>query len=183
MSYRTRRRLRGMGYTLDDLISASGMEQCDPRDSACVGRNAQRDNAAVDQWMTVMKDPNTANLPVPSFNVNVDSSAGALNAFMNNQPLTSETSQLGSGPVVSVAQLEQAYTPPAASPKPKAAAGTTPSGAVITASNGVSTDTTTPIGSPAFNLGGFSFPSLPWYAWAGMAAVGIFAFGGGGRGR
>lgn len=180
---------RGMGYGLDDLIRASGMEDCDPRDSACVDRNAQRDNAAVDQWMTVMKDPNTANLPTPTFVVNVDQSAAALNRLMNNLPLVSETSSLGTGPTVSVAALEAAQQPPSSPVAPKAAAAVTPVAQAYTTGGGSPAASPAPAASlPVFTTAALTaalpadavsfLSSVPWWGWAAAAGVAFLALKG-----
>lgn len=101
------RGFRGLGFDYDDLLGASGIEQCDPRDTGCVLRNQEKSTAAVDLWMTYMKDPNTANLPTPQVNFTTDTSPAAVAAFLNNQPVTSQSVSVG-GQTFTDASLERA---------------------------------------------------------------------------
>ena len=163
--------LRGLGYDYYDVLRATGIEDCDPRDSACVARNQQRDNAAVDYWLTVMGNPDTASQPTPKITVGLDTSQYALNQFMNNQPLTSETISVGNQAPVSVATLETQTRPPAPV-KAAAPAGISPtpvaggnSGPVLT-----SVLQTAP--------GGFSVSDVPWWGWLAGGAVALFALRG-----
>jgi hypothetical protein len=109
-----RPRLRGLGnlgFTYYDLLAAAGQENCDPKDSGCVARNQERANAVEDTWITqYMTNPNTANMSAPAITVNLDRSQSAVDAFMNNQPLTSETVSVAGSAPISVAQIEASPT-------------------------------------------------------------------------
>lgn len=112
------RGVAGLGFDYNDLLAESGRESCDPKDSACVGRNEQRQVVVEDLWINqFMTHADTANLPAPHITVNTDNSAAATSAFMNNQPLTSESVTFQGGPTYTDYSLERAQAP-AASVKP-----------------------------------------------------------------
>jgi hypothetical protein len=118
------RGLRGLGFDYYDLLNASGIEQCDPRDTECTMRNAQRANAVEDLWTsTYMQHADTATQATPQINVNLDTSQAALNAYNANQPLTTESITVNGGPTYTDKALEQAYqqSAPAAADSPPAA--------------------------------------------------------------
>ncbi len=105
--------LEGLGFDYYDLLDQAGRESCDPKDSACVGRNQQRQVAVEDLWLTYSGNSSIANQPAPTIHINTDNSQAATAAFMANQPMTSETIQVGSGPVYSDAYYETLHpTPP-----------------------------------------------------------------------
>jgi hypothetical protein len=172
-----RPQFRGMGFTYYDLLASAGQEDCDPKDSACVGRNQQRANAAEDLWISkYMTDPNTANASVPNVSFVPNTSAAATQAFMNNQPVEA-SSYIGSTYV----------PPPAPAPAPAPLPSTKPpSGSNVTNSSGgqgapfvIQNAQTGTVSSLLPSLSS----STPWYVWAIGAGVGIFAlksvFGGG----
>ena len=174
---------RGLGYDYYDVLRATGIEDCDPRDFACVSRNQERDNAAVDYWQTVMKDPNTANLPTPNISVTLDTSQAAQQAFLNNQPLTSELISAGGGAPVSVATLEGQQVKPVV-PKPPIASPGAGSGSPAgggAAASGTPLAPGAPQLTPTLQLptaGGFSFDSVPWWGWLAGAGVAVLAMRG-----
>lgn len=167
------RRRTGLGFTYYDLLDQAGRENCDPKDSGCVGRNQQRANAVEDLWISqYMTDPNTANLQAPKIQIAVDTSEAAKNAFMANQPVEgSAYVYQGSTPTY--------VPPPTPAPTPvqapvKAAAPNVVNSAGAQNAPGVQTM----IGSGAPSVG-FALPDLPWYVWAGGAAAVLFMMRGG----
>lgn len=106
-------RLRGLGYSLQDLISAfPGQEDCSPFASDCVARQTQRMSAINAMWVS---DPHsghntTENWPVPSVSWSPDQSAAAVRQFESNQPVFSGQVSTD-GASQSVAQLIAASSP------------------------------------------------------------------------
>lgn len=190
--------LRGLGFDYYDLLkSAGGTQQCDPRDSACVAQNEQITDAVRALWTSqYMTNPDVANQPVPDVSVNLNTSPAALQQYMQNVPVTSETISVDSGPAVSAAQYLAQSAPkvvapvpvvkaPAIAPAPAsgpsmAPAAITPAGQTIVTSSGVQTAPGAAVSTSPTT--GFSFGSIPWWGWAAGVGVALFAFGGG-RGR
>jgi hypothetical protein len=175
----------GLGFDYYDLLaSAGGVQQCDARDSACVASNEQITDAVRALWTNkYMTDPNTANLPAPPVNVQVDASPAALAQFMNNQAVTDTRVQVQGGPSYSEAQLVAAKAPVSILP---ATPQTVPVAAVVNSIPAVPPTLPATPGSPGsgFTLptvDGFDLSSIPWWGWAAGAGVALMAFGGGRR--
>jgi hypothetical protein len=96
----------GLGFDYYDLLkSAGGTQVCDPRDSACVAQNEQITDAVRALWTSqYMTNPDVANQPVPDVSVNLQTSPAALQQYMQNIPVTSETISVDQGPVKTAAQ-------------------------------------------------------------------------------
>jgi hypothetical protein len=89
-------------WTLQSLF---GFEQCEPRDSACVGRNQQRSVAVEDYWIS-----HQGRVPVGTvINFVPDTSQAAMLAFMANQPITETPGGGGSTNGQTTAAAETAY--------------------------------------------------------------------------
>ena len=115
--YRMRPRFTGLGYTYDDILAQAGREQCDPLDSACVARNQQRVNAAMDLYYNVLAKGDTSGA-APSVTITPDTSQAATLAFMNNQPVEAAISVSGqpvvaatSGTIANAGVLANVYNP------------------------------------------------------------------------
>jgi hypothetical protein len=99
-------RLHGLGFTLQDLIAQTGIQDCNPRDIACVAENEQRADAATALWVAnYMTHPETANMAVPNVSLNLDTSDAALSQYQSNIPVTDQTIRVQGGPTQSAAQL------------------------------------------------------------------------------
>ncbi len=174
----------GLGFTYNDLLAEAGREDCDPKDSQCVARNQERQIAVEDLWINqYMTHPETANLPTPPINLNLDTSQAAYNAFMANQPLTGESISVGSGPAYSVAQMERQSSPapvptpvPVSAPVPISAPATTPAGKTVISSSGPTLSMPGAV-TQAFQSGG-ALSSIPWWGWLAGAGVAVFALRG-----
>lgn len=179
-NYRTNN-LRGLGFSYYDLLAQTDREDCDPRDSACVGRNQQQVNAVQELWNSQYLGKSDAQMgPVPKIDVVVDTSDRATNAFMNNQPVDAGIVfiQPVGGPTYLDTQLPP--KPAAVVPVVPGAAKTTPGGQLIVTSAGAQTAPGTVADASTSKLG-FDFSSIPMWGWAAAAAGAFFLFGGGKR--
>jgi len=90
LARRPTRTIRGLGMDYYDLLAQVGMEQCDPRDSACTLRNEERTDAVRAVWAQYMSSSSGA--PAGTvISVNLDTSAAALSRYMNNQVVDSQS--------------------------------------------------------------------------------------------
>jgi hypothetical protein len=179
--YRAVPHRRGMG-TLNyyDLLAQANLQNCDPRDSACVADNVAKEAAVEDLWVSrymVTGAPDDTQLsfaPLTTQQVTAFASPGSANVgnvvptgiMQVNQPAT----YVSSDPVP-----QPPVTPP------KTPAPGTPGGAKVINSSGVSQPASEAIASAqsflVSTVGGF--PAWAWLLGGGFA---LYAFGGG-RGR
>jgi hypothetical protein len=127
------------------------------------------------------KSPDTPLLPTWSGGFMTDSGSGQQAKDVTGGSIldaivgTPAPPQSAAAQVVSQAQAAQQQLP------------TTPAGATIINSSGATVPAAADSSAAASSSGGlfanFSFSSLPWYVWAGVAGLGLYAIGGGGSGR
>jgi hypothetical protein len=177
----------GLGFDYYDLLkSAGGTQTCDPRDSACVAQNEQITDAVRALWTSqYMTNPDVANQAVPDVSVNLQTSPAALQQYMQNIPVTSETISVDGGPVQTAAQWLAGPVAPAPVVKAVAPAAKASAPAPAAGPSAVPAAEGAPALSSSLSLptvGGFDLSSIPWWGWAGAAGVALFMFGGG-RGR
>jgi hypothetical protein len=190
------RRRRGLGYSYYDLLAQAGMESCSPMDSACVSRNAQRQNVVEDYWINNgMTQP--ASTPVPTITVNTDPTMAANYAAAAGAALPSgNIAQTGGsitsgGQVYSDTSLEAAQgwaTPYVKAPVPVTVQPPAPKPAVTPAGSTVVQSASVPAsvaaGSSWLTSAGVSVPAAvsgwPWYVWAG-GGLALFLLMKGGR--
>ena len=165
-----------------------GSQNCSPYDSECVAAAADQVGACAAAFTSQPGNCHAEGTSVQYSNGTVTeiapggkiSTANANTApataygagyDVNGQPLSSFTDS-GLSPIVVSSAAPPAnypYTPPAQPSGTPAA----PSGSQVTQSAAPPSGTqsaTTPAGTPATSSG-FDFSSIPWYAWAGAAAV------------
>jgi hypothetical protein len=174
---------RGMGATLSyyDLLAQANLQQCDPKDVACVSNNVAKQAAVEDLWTNrymVSGAPADTHLTftpqTPQQVAEFSNPAGPLapgsNVVDTSGILSVSGGAGGQGAAPPVAPPPPPPAPKAASPSKAAAA----SGASLPI---VTTDVLNPGGvSPQGS--GFSLSSIPWWGWAGAAAVGLYAMRG-----
>lgn len=193
---------RGMGDALaSSTIPRPDYELCNPLDLVCKNRNDAKgdaweaakvaaDNAQHLQWCLTQPGYDPAGCYKtygPGGTVAATANAGEpVQGFVPQSVLTAAQVQQQYAPVqvpAYVAPEKVAKSPETVKQIMTAAASnlalpsTTPAGQLIVTSSGVPTSSTTAAASPSFD-----FSAIPWWAWAGGAAVALFALGGG-RGR
>jgi hypothetical protein len=173
------RRRRGFGYT---------PENCSPMDVACVQRNTAASIANQDSIIASQISDPTARAAYFARSAAADASNPDLNTFRSNLTPTEQTQLAPYGSVgtahapATVGQFVDIATLPP--PSSVFGAPAISRGAVVAPAAGVpaaSLPVVTPgvvasNGSTAST--GFSFSSIPWWAWAGAAAVGLYAMKG-----
>jgi hypothetical protein len=180
--------LRGLGVLdYNDLIAQANLQDCSPTDSACVSNNAAKQAAVEDFWAANQggvpdntKLTFTAQTPGevaqfysgnPLVGGNVVNDAGVLS--VNGTPVLETTGT--PYPVVTTPPKPVTIAPPPKSvsagilPASAAAPGAPVQGAPVLSST---------LTVPDFSAG-FDFSAVPWYVWAGGAALAFFALKGG----
>ena len=172
---------RGLGaLSYYDLLAQANLQQCDPKDVACVSNNVAKQAAVEDLWTNkymVTGAPEGTTLTftpqTPQQVAEFSNPAGPL-APGSNVVDTSGILSV-SGPAGGQGAAPPPPPPPPPKPTPAAAAS-----AAKAAAGGASLPIVTKdvLGSGTSTSGSFSFSSIPWWGWAGAAAFGLYAMRG-----
>src|SRR5258707_1281051 len=118
----TRPQLEGLGFSYYDLLNEAGLQNCDPRNEACVAGNQQIQAAVEDLWVNRYEsNAETSNQATPHITVTPNETPAAVQQFLENLPDNQATIQVAGGPVYTVPQLETrpaSSAPVATPPKP-----------------------------------------------------------------
>jgi uncharacterized membrane protein YgcG len=165
--------------TYDALLAQAKLQNCDPRDSACVGGNAARGSAAQQYWVnhnglvpagTVLTFPALTAAQIEYYG---GGERAAVDGLPHGIPILT--------PSVTVAPVSKLIpaspsAPPAKTGGDAASRGAPPAagsgGGGSAAGGGASSS------SSFSTIGGFDISSVPWWAWAGGAVAAFFAFRG-----
>ena len=202
--YSRRRGMWGLGDYLSDCEGSN--PNCSPMDQVCIANWQNVVDACEQQYVTDPNSPHnnpnasgvTAQLSTSSPQYTAELAAAGGSTQLAEQavgetlpPGTSPAAWWG-GPGATVAAGPPAAPPPAPTPAPAAPAPGTPSTAA-SAAPANATVSSSASAAPAGNVyvsstpaaagtqagsssTGFDLSSIPWYLWAGVAAVALFAF-------
>lgn len=194
MSYglRVRRGFVGMGVLdYNDLLAQANLQNCDPMDSSCVSNNVAK-QAAVEDFWAAHQSTGVPDNTVLTFH---PQTPAEVQEFYNPTNLVTGGNVVDTRGVMQVAGTPPAtapsYTPPPVPPKtpaspPAAGAGPTGAGPGAGAGSGAGSSGGAQ-GAPALTnklsftlptVDGFDLSTIPLWAWAGAAALALFALGG-----
>lgn len=191
-----RSRFRGLGMDYNQLLAQAGLQDCDPRDSACVSNNVAKQAAVEDLWVNkYMTQPGGA--PDGTVLNFTPQTQAQVTEFYDPTHLAGnvvDTRGILSvqSPAPPVARTNTVYNTPTPTPVQAVANLGTPAPAVVVSSSGA--QNAPGASSPAKELAqviegltvaaipGFDLSSIPWWGWAAGAGALFFAFGGS-RGR
>lgn len=177
-------RLRGLGVaalSYYDLLAQADLQNCDPRDSACVSNNVAKQAAVEDLWVNRFITTGAPAGTVLTFNPQTQAQ---VNEFYN-------PTNVSGGNVVDTRGIMQvsvpAPIPPAVvippAPVPVAAKVPTVVTTPTTSTSGVQMPpgTSSAAGAAASSslvIAGFDLASIPWWGWLAGAGAAVFAFKG-----
>jgi hypothetical protein len=165
---------RGMGATLNyyDLLAQANLQQCDPKDVACVSNNVAKQAAVEDLWVNRYM---VSGAPADTQLTFTPQTTQQVAEFANPAgPLAPGSNVVDTRGILSVsggAGGQGAAPPPPPPPAAKTAAASGASLPVVTK------DVLNPGGASAQGSG-FSLSAIPWWGWAGAAAVGLYVMRG-----
>ena len=163
--------------TYDALLAQAKLQNCDPRDSACVAGNAARGSAAQQYWVnhnglvpagTVLTFPALTAAQITAYGGGEGGAASGANTI----PVLI--------PTIKTAPVSKLVPTSPSAPPAKTGGGGAPPGAPPPAggsgSGGSSSGGGASSSSSSSTIGGFDLSSVPWWAWAGGAVAAFFAF-------
>ena len=181
---------RGLGVLqYADLLAQANLQNCDPNDWACVSNNTAKQAAVEDFWVQHMATgvPDDTQLSFAPQTTQEVQEFHAPTAGQGGNVVDTRGVLYVSAPDLPPPQVQ----PPAAVPPPPAPVAKTPVPAASSSSAAQPSGAQSPAqpgaqGAPPLSsslqlpndVGGFSLSSVPWWGWAGAAAVAIFALGG-----
>ncbi len=173
-------RWRGMG-TLDyyGLLAQANLENCDPRDSACVSNNVAKQAAVEDLWVSkymVTGAPDDLKLNF------TDQTAGQVAEFYNPSNPFSGGNVVDTRNILAVGRGDSTpvvYNPMPNVPPPQSGNHTTApvQGKTVISSSGPDSSVPGAIAN-SFQSGGSLLSSIPWWGWLGGVGAAAFALGG-----
>ena len=170
-------RLKGLGQAPTDyssymsLCMAGHTASCNPLDQVCIAQQVAASDICGQDYLT---DPNSPHNTTTPSAVPTPPNVSNVTSLPQAQALAeSEYQQPMPGTVIPTTVVSSA--PPASTPATVVQSSGAPAPAVTPATVIQSSGASATQQAAAQSSSGFDFSSVPWWAWAGVAALGVFA--------